>query len=254
MFTTMRYVWLTAKRDRLFLSVFAALFAVFGLSAFLGNIALVEESQLSLVYAASGARAALVVGFIIFICFHVRRAFENHEIEYMLTRPVTRTGFVVAYWFGFALLALLMCLLLGLIIWFLFPNVAMDGLAIWTLMLFLELCLVAAFAVFAALIINSAASAVMLCFGFYLIGRMIGFFLYILESPGVVYDSGLEGYLGLALKGLSAILPRLDLFTHSEWLVYGVSGTVIWLPVIQAAIFVPLLLSVAIIDFKRRNF
>ena len=57
------------------------------------------------------------------------------------------------------------------------------------------------------------------------------------------------------MKGLSMIMPRLDLFTQSDWLVYGlIRLNELEYVLVQAVIYIPLLFAAAIIDFKRREF
>lgn len=253
--TTVRYIFLTAIRDWLFAGLFAAMFVAFGISLFMGGTALVEESQMSISFIGGSTRVILLVGLITFVCFHVRRAFENREVEVILSRPISRTTFVVAYWLGFAVVALLLIapLLLGMAL--LLHGIALDGLIYWGASLILEAFIVVAFALFCALILRSAVSAVLLCFSFYFISRMMGFFLYVIDTPHMFKNLDFGWITGQGLRFVSAVLPRLDLYGQSKWLIYGVAGDTTWqLFVIQTCIYVPLLLAAALFDFKRKQF
>lgn len=54
---------------------------------------------------------------------------------------------------------------------------------------------------------------------------------------------------------LAIFVPRLDFFAKTEWLVYGMENShELRLLLLQAAIFIPLLLVAAIIDFRKKQF
>lgn len=253
--TTVRYIFLTAIRDWLFLGLFGGIVLAFILSMFLGSTALVEEAQMTMTYLGGAARIILMVGLITFVCFHVRRAFENREVEVILSRPISRTSFVIAYWLGFAVVGGLLILPLLLLMFALLPGISPVGLVFWGLSILMEAFIVIAFALFCSLILKSAVTSVLLCFAFYVISRMMGFFLYVIESPQIMYSGGMEWLTGQGLRTVSAVLPRLDLYGHTEWLVYGVqSSDSLSLFMIQAAIYVPLLLAAALFDFKHKQF
>jgi len=253
MLTTIKYILITALRDKLFIGLFIAMFIVFGLSVFLGSTALVEEDGAIDAYIGGSSRLVLAIGLIVFVCFHVRTAFDNKEIELLLSRPISRTSFVFSYWMGFAVIATIFVVCLSIAM-FLFLNVSGYGLFYWSAGLLMESYLFIAFALFASLILRSAVSSVMLCFGFYVMCRMMGFFLYIVDQPHLF-----KGYFGDIIEKLlifvSAILPRLDLYADSKWLIYNAVNDTshhwfIW----QTLIYVPFLLVMAVIDFKRKQF
>ena len=254
MVTTIRYVLLTAIRDWLFVGLFIAICLAIGISTFLGNTALVEEGQMTTSYVAASVRVILVVGLITFVCFHVRRAFDNREIDVMISRPISREAFVFAYWLGFVLVALLLYIPVMAVMWVLLP-VGLSGLVYWGISMLLEIALVLAFALFAALILRSAVSSVLFSFGFYLISRMMGFFLFIMDAPHIFNNVDLNWVTGKLLVAISAILPRLDLFAKSKWLIYSIENDMSYMWFVpQTLIYVPLLLLAAVIDFKRKQF
>ena len=88
MLTTIRYLLLTALRDWLFLALPLGVIAIMGLSLFLGSTSLVEEREMALVLSAGLSRIYIMIGLILFICFHVRLSFENREIEMFLSKPM----------------------------------------------------------------------------------------------------------------------------------------------------------------------
>lgn len=253
--TIIRYTLLTASRDWLFIGLCTMVLLAYGFSVFVGTTALVEQAQMSLAYFAGSSRIILVTGLIVFVCFHVRRAFDNREVESILSKPISRTQFVVAYWLGFSVLAVLVTIP-AIIIIALLNKPDLVGLAFWSASLILEISIVVAFALLASLIMKSAVSPVMSTFAFYLVSRLMGFFVSAMESPTSLMGVGKFGMLlEFVLKTISTIIPRLDLFAKSEWLIYGVANqNDLWIFPTQAAVFILLMLSVAIFDFKRKQF
>ena len=92
-----RYILLTASRDWLFLGLMILIVIAAGISMFLGSTALSEQSLMQVAYISGSARLILIIGMILFICFHIRRSFDNREIEFNLSRPISRSKFVLAY-------------------------------------------------------------------------------------------------------------------------------------------------------------
>ncbi len=250
----LKYILLTAARDWLFIGLLAALTLVSGVSAFLGSTALSEQNSMQLAFISGSSRLVLVVGMILFICFHIRRSFENREIEFLISRPISRSVFIVAYFVSFTVLSFILLLPVAALIQLMFaPDNA--GFFVWFVSIFCELVIISSFAVLASLILKSAVSAVLGCFAFYFISRIIGFAVSTIIIPAKINNLGFNGFLEIFLKGLSAILPRLDQFGQSKWLIYGdVSTGTYHFIVSQAIIYVALILLMSIYDFNKKQF
>ncbi len=252
MWPSIRYVLLCGLRDRLFFGLALGILVASAIAATLGNTALVETQEMTLTLVAAVSRIILAVGLTVFVCFHIRSVFDSREMDVMLTRPISRARLVVAYWLGFAVVATLLVLpVLGALL--VIKPLSWSGLCAWMGTLLAETWLVVAVALFCSLLLSSAVSSVMASLGFYVLSRMMAFF--IMASHGAGAGEGVFAYAGYALTAISTLIPRLDLFAHTEWLVYGVNAPQEWqLPLIQVVIFIPLLLTAAIIDFRRREF
>lgn len=252
MLTNIRYILITALRDWLFVGLLAGTVFASVIAAILGSTAFLEEHEMTLTYTAGSARIILMVGMIIFTCFHIRSAFDTKEIDVILSRPISRTNLVIAYWLGFSFVAFLLAL----------PIIAIVGLigvqewlgyGVWSLSLVLEAFLVVAVALFSAFTLRSAVASVMFCMGFYVLSRMMAFFVatsqsHMLADPKFLLPKQL-------LVALSTLVPRLDFFAKSEWLVYGLTSPAqLWYFSLQALVFVPLLLIATTLDFRRRQF
>lgn len=252
MFTSIRYILLTAFRDKLFIGVLLGVLCAAAISATLGSTAFLEEQQMTLTYAAGSARLILMVGLIVFVCFHVRSTFDSKEIDVMLSRPISRANLVVAFWLGFTLVAFLLVLPVVCVIAVL-GVLDVAGYSGWALSLLLEASLVVALALFSAFTLKSAVTSVLACMGFYVLSRMMAFFTLTADAPSMAQMPYL--LLKYVLKAISSVVPRLDFFAKTEWLVYGFTVPQEWyLFLVQVTVFVPLLLIATIVDFKRKQF
>ena len=254
MSSILKYILLTAIRDKLYVGLFIILLAAFGVSSAMGDASLVEKTQATIVYIAGSSRIIFMVGMILFVCFYVRKSFENREVEFILSKSISRHKFILACLVGFFLVALLIILPLTLLLFLLKANII--GLAYWSLSLVFESLMIITFSLLAALILKSAVSAVLASLGFYILSRMMGFFVFTISIPKSGSDfSSANQVLHIVLKAMSVIFPRLDLYSKSDWLIYGISNwTDTYIIIWQFVIYVPLMIFMAFYDFNRKQF
>ncbi len=256
--TNIRYILLTALRDWLFAGLLLGVCFAVLISSAMGDMAMVEPERLKVVYAAASCRMLLVLGLIVFVCFHVRQAFDNKEIDVFLSRPISRPNLVLSYWLGFATAALLLIVPTLAILWLVgAADINLVGFWAWAGTFFLEGMLVVAVALFCSFTLKSGVTSVLAAFGFYILSRMMGFFIATSQSSLLFNSREVNELSRTLMEYLAIVVPRLDFFAKTEWLIYGSqsdSMSMIWLPLIQAAIFIPLLLAAATIDFKRKQF
>lgn len=251
--TNIRYIILTAIRDRLFLGLLLGVGAAAYISSVLGSTAMLEPEQMTLAFTAASARVIVMLGIIVFIGFHVRNAFETREMDMLVARPISRTNLVLSFATGFALVALLLVAPVLLLI-YISGVLSETGFWVYAASLLAEGWLVASIALFCALTMKSGTVSVLSALAIYTISRMVGYFLATTHSG---MSEGSELLMGSKwlIQGVSTIIPRLDFFAKSEWLIYGPrSMEDATLFAYQAAIFIPLILVAAIIDFKRKEF
>lgn len=246
------YVLKAAIRDRLILTLLAAFIVCSSLSVFMGSSAVAEKNQFALVFMGAGLRLAGVLGLILFVVFYVRRSFDSRDIEFLLSRPVSRAQFLLSFAAGFFLLAVLTALVQGLSVGLILQGFVTPGSLLWTASLAAENMIVVTTAFFFAMILSSAASGAMATFGFYVLARMMG------EILGII-DSGTASHwmlpMTFLMKGISMVMPRLDLMGQTTWLVYGPDSSVGYgFLLVQGAVFTALVLTAAMIDLARRKF
>ncbi|MEJ0010472.1 MAG: hypothetical protein WDN72_08235 [Alphaproteobacteria bacterium] len=91
----------------------------------------------------------------------------------------------------------------------------------WALSLILESWLVVSIALFAALTMRSGVSTVLASLAIYTLSRMMGFFLATTKSGMLFKEHQINSGATWLLTGISTLVPRLDFFAKSGWLIYG---------------------------------
>lgn len=247
------YVLKAAVRDRLVVALFLAMVVAVSLSLFMGSAAVTEKGNFAIVFAGAGLRLAGIFGLVLFVVFFIRRSFEARDVEFLLSRPITRAQFIMSYAAGFSLMALGLGLAQGLCIYTPSPQSFNQGHLFWTLTLALENVIMVNVALFFAMILPSAATAAMAAAGFYVLTRMMGEILGIIDAH-IASGSVMEG-LEQMMQVISMILPRLDLMAQTSWLIYGPGAEHDFAMIIaQGAVFTVMVVAAALIDLARRQF
>lgn len=249
----LRYILITAIRDWLYIGVIIALLIAFAISTLIGSTAFAENNQFSIIYVAGSGRILFAIGIIIFICFNIRKSFDNKEVEFFLSKSISRSKYILSYILGFFLVSILALLPLILLL-SIMPDINFVGLCYWSLSIILEDLIFISFAILASFIFKSAVFSVLASFGFYVLARMMGFFVVNMAFSDNMYN--IESLSQLATKVISVIFPRLDLFAKSQWLIYGanISNFDLLVILLQSIIYVPLMLFMCFYDFNKKQF
>lgn len=241
-------------RDRLLATLLGIILLGIFLSLFMSSAALIEKDLFTVVYLAASLRLFGLFGVILFIVFFIRRSFEARDVEYLLTRPVSRTSFILSHSVGFSIIAVLVAVILSAGIGYLtYKTGDFTGALYWSTGLICEYLLMANAALFFAMVLSSPTAAALSTFGLYVLGRMMGQLLIIAKIP----PGDVPGYQLLAnlFKMISMIIPRLDLMTQTSWLLYGVHDVKAYgFILIQTFVFLFLILLASLIDLRRRQF
>jgi hypothetical protein len=204
---------------------------------------------MAIVLAAGTGRLILVVGLTVFAAFHIQALLETREIEAILARSISRTGFVISYWLGLSLLAVILTTAFGLLI--ATATRFTPGAFLWAGTLLAECTIVLAVVLFAALMLERATSAVLFTLGFYALARLMGFFVGIREAvdPTVVMRVAQR-----ALDFVLLFIPRLDLFAQTRWIVYEPIGQTTRFIGLETPLFLALVLGASVFDLRRKQF
>jgi ABC-type transport system involved in multi-copper enzyme maturation permease subunit len=243
----------TARRDRLLIAIFILVVLAASLSAFIGGTAVIEKREMMTAYIAVSTRLILVAGLVLFSCFHINRALDSREVDIIMSRPISRTNFIFGYVLSLVLVAAI-AVVIGSLIVFGVARPEATALGLWAFSLFLECTVMVTAALFFVLVLRSAVAGMLACLGFYVLARMIGLLTGIAVTTGG--DQGWWIILSArAMELLAVMMPRLDLFTQTRWLVYGIGDEVGWFSILaQGTVYVSLLTAAAVFDFRRRQF
>ena len=259
-----KYVLTAALRDRLLWGGLLLLFVGVSLSMFLGSSAITESDQFSLIFAASGLRVCGNLALILFTVFYLRRSFESRDVEYLLSRPISKLQFLIAHFLAFTLLALTASILITLTLMFM-PSASVNGQSVngqgangqadfflWGLSLWVELNIMVAMAAFFSFVLSSAVTASLATFSFYVLSRLIGDILGIIE---VGQSAGIYALMEKAMLLISIFIPRLDLMAQSAWLLYGVTDNLNWPFILgQGLVFTGFIFMATLLDLNKRQF
>jgi len=133
------------------------------------------------------------------------------------------------------------------------PHLFSEGLILWTLSMAVENVIMMNAALFFAMILPSAATASFAVLGLYVMGRMSGQILGILDAQKhFMHFQGLE----VTMESISFFMPRLDLLAQTSWLIYGAEdGGVSYPFILLLGIgYTGVLLLASIIDLIYRKF
>lgn len=248
------YIFKAALRDRLMLSVFLMMIVGASLSIFLGSAAALEKDQFAIVFMAGSLRIACMVALILFVIFYVRRSFDGKDVEFILSKPIGRVSYILSHVAAFSSLAMIVSALCGLCVYAVSGHYFGAGHLLWLASIMVENIIMVNVALFFAMVVRSAVGASIAALGFYVLGRMMG------QILGII-DAGAEGFilnniLSALMQIVSIMMPRLDLMGQTSWLIYGAESSAIGYGYIfmQCAVFLALIVSASIFDLLRQKF
>lgn len=222
------------------------------MSIFMASSSITEQDQFLAVYSSGSLRILTVLGLVIFTAFFVRRSFEAKDVEFLLSRPISRVSFVLSYSAAFSLLAVILTAASAFALFVISPKLLSPAFILWCVSIAVETIIMVNMTFFFAMILSSAATAVLGTLAFYVLARMMGQILGILESGTA--GSIMEG-VQMAMNMVSTLTPRLDLMGQTSWLVYGIGETVDFTFIfIQGGIFLFLVMIAALLDLVLRQF
>ena len=247
-----KYIFAAASRDKILISFLLLIGVGVSLSLFLGSAAVTEKDQFSIVFAASALRFSSLFTLVLFAVFYIRKSFDTRDVEYMLSRPITRFQYLIAHSISFSILAFILTFISAVVLLSMPAEANFMGVCLWSTSLLVELILVVNVALFFAFVLTSAVSAMLITLAFYVLSRMMGGILgVILSSP----ESGIMMLVEKIMLLISIIVPRFDLMGQGDWLLYGAEGAIGWGFVLgQGVVFLGLIFFATLIDFKRKQF
>ena len=248
--TIARYTLLEALRNRLLWLVLVMAAAAVAVSGFLNELALTESRQLQAALLGAVLRLAAVFLIATFVVTSMAREASDKGLELLLALPLSRAVYLFGKLAGFGALAALPALLFGALGLFFAPPAQA---ALWAFSLLCECWIVAAFSVLCMLTLSQVLPALAAALSFYLLARVIATLQLLGHGASTAHSNGQQA-LSTGIDGLALLLPHLDQFTRSDWLVYhNGSGADLAAIATQTAIYVALLAAAALFDLHRKN-
>ena len=249
-YTIAFYTLLEAMRNRLsWLMVVIALISI-AFAGFLGDMALTESTQLQVALLAAFLRFSSVFLMATFVVTSMVREMNDKGLELLLALPLPRSSYLLGKLFGYAVLAMFPALLFGGLTVFFTPF---HQSLIWISALIFELWIVVAFAILCVLSMHQILTALSATMGFYLLSRSISALLLIANDP-LTSPSISQTWMQKIINGIASVLPHLDQFTQTEWLVYQTGHWFMLGPLwVQCLLSLVLLGAAAMFDLYRKN-
>lgn len=244
-----RATLLEAWRSRWFAAAALLALAVGGVAAFAGALALTESQAIGLSLAAPLARLAAVLVLATFTVTAIARELADGSVELVFAAPVSRLTWILGRWLGVAGVAAGTAAAAAVPLALHAPA---EPLLLWALSLWLELVVVGGVALLLSISFAQVPAALLSLIAFYTMARLVGIVMLLnsrapLEAPAWIARAG-DALLGV----LGHLLPRLDLFTRTEWLL-GAQAPAIAPALLQVAVWIALIPAAAWLDLRSRR-
>lgn len=245
------YTLLEAWRNRFPAQVLAVIAILYVIGMFVRELAITESTQVQTGFVAASARLAAVFVVALYVLQGLAREAQDKIAEIIFSLDLPRAIYVLGKFLAYAALCAVVSAICALPVLTLVPGSAALA---WSASLTLELWLVAAASVFCMVTFSQLLPAATFVAGFYLLGRSITA-IQLMSRSTLAGDNWGAQAAAFVADLLSLLLPRLDAFTQTAWLLDAqplpVTGGSL---VIQVLVYVLLLLAAAMFDLYRRNF
>jgi hypothetical protein len=241
-----------ALKSRMGWVLVALIFFGLCLAAFVKQLAITETVAVETAFVAALYRVGAVFLLAVFIITSQVREVNDKGLDLILSLPMGRASFFAGKFLGYVLCGLLIAALLALPLSAFAPAAQVMA---WGVSLAFELLLVTAASLFFVLALPHTVGSMSAVLGFYFLARtMAALQLMGATSLAEAGSTSRQVTTGL-LNSIALLLPRLDLFTQTAWLV-NATGGMVDLPAIvsQTIIYGALLGSAALFDLYRKNF
>ena len=249
--TIARFTLLEAFRTRLLWLFVIVLALILGTTYFIQQLAITESVRLQIAFSAAATRFAAVFVLSLHVLASIVREFNDKGLELTLSFDLRRSHYILGRLLGFMLIALLMALIAIL------PQLALAPLQAalqWGLSLALELAIMSALSLFCIVTFTQLMPAASFVFGFYLLARSLTAIRLMSDTPLVGGGTWSHQVISWLVDALALVLPALDRFTQSAWLVdSAASWPALGANAVQASLYTVLLGAAAMFDFYRRN-
>jgi ABC-type Na+ efflux pump permease subunit len=249
--TIAKYSIWEAIRDKFLVFIFMGVVAFLCLSLFIGELAIMESAKMQSALLASTLRLFSVFTMGLFVITSMVREFNDKGFELILSHPVPRASYYFGKFTGFSVVALLIAILSACCLILYAPLYVT---LIWSFSLFCELLIIISLSLLCLFSFNSITISFSVVMAFYILSRTIETIQLISDSPILALGSMSHKFMNGLLDLIAYLIPNLNDFTQTEWLVYQTNFNESMLIIIgQTLIYVVLLSCVALFDLYRKE-
>ncbi|MDH5710408.1 MAG: ABC transporter permease [Gammaproteobacteria bacterium] len=250
--TISKFTIIESMRNRLLWLSFLMMVIGFVVVEFVGELAITEHLATQVSVLAVFLRLSAVLLIALFVVSSSLRELQDKTLEMILAMSVRRSSYYLGKLAGYILLAVIVGAAYGLLLMVYAP---LQQVLIWIVSLVLELVLVVALALVMLFTFKQTPAALTGVFIVYLASRVMASFYLMSQHPIIAYDSISQKFIDGFVAAMTWVLPDLNRYTQTEWLVYGTGEwQQLWPILMQTMIYLGLLSSVALFDFYRKNF
>ncbi len=251
--TLAQHLLLAAWRTHFFKLLGLILLSLWALSLFAGLLAISDQAEFQMSLLAGGTRLLVVYLLSVWLISHLLGEFNNKSLYLLLALPMPRQTYLLGKFLGMTGLVLVSVVPATALLTF--YSESSYSLLLWGVSLACELLIMGTVSLLCALSFRHTTPALTAALGFYLVARSMQGFLqigeHLLQPNSSVLDQSISSFLSL----LALLLPSLDRFSDSAWLLYQ-QGSLTELTglIVQTGIYLLLLLGLGFIDLARKNF
>lgn len=246
-----KYTALEALRTRVPATTLLTLALLVCASVFVRELAITETARFQTAFYASAARFCAVFLTGIYVLASMSREFSDKGLEVVLALDVPRSHYICGKLAGFMAAALLIGAVISLPVWlWAAPLPALF----WSLSLLAELALIAALALFCVVTFSQMLPAAGFVAAFYLLARSITAMRLMGAHPVAGSDSWSQLVMTGLVEAMAYVIPPLDQWTATTWLVdTPPSASLLGGILLQALLYLSLLIAATLFDFHRRS-
>ena len=245
-----RLTVLEATRGRLAWIIAGFMAGGWVLAAFAGELAITETQGFRSGLLGAWLRSCAVFTVSAFVITSAARELHDKGLDLMLSMAVPRAAYYAGRLAGFAGISVLSATACALALLWCAP---LPQAALWAASLGLELLIVTAMSLLCVFTFSQITWSMSAVLGFYVLSRSMAALQSMAHEPLAVSAGASWQFIRAFVDALAFLLPDLDRFTESEWLIHG-AGTIADLGFVamQTVIYLALLCAAALFDLYRK--
>lgn len=244
------YTFIEAIRNRMFLLMVVGLVCLLGIAEFTGELAITETREIQSVLVASIARWFVIMTSALFVITSMVREFNDKGVELILSLPVSRAVYYFGKYLGFLSMTLVVSLPLSLVL-LLYTDVL--PLAAWLFSLLCETSIIVALSILCLFTFSNVTVAFVVVISFYLLSRSMEAIQLLSTSPILESRTWSQEFMNTMIDAIAFVIPDLNRFTNSEWLVYGFETGQLVFVILQTVIYLAILIPAGLFDLFRKE-